>query len=189
MSGSKRHFQAEAGKETGTGGPNHLRVVGFGALKRAAVLPMHAASPRARPWIAVVVGTVLEAALTAFGSWHDNYPGVAVAAGILVAVLAGAFGGMWSGLVVGAAGWGLHYVYVADEELRALVGLPVWLAAGALAGWLVRSRHQAAQAGRLAADPELARRMGKAARTAALSRYGLERFLADWDRLLDEVAA
>jgi Glycosyl transferases group 1 len=44
-------------------------------------------------------------------------------------------------------------------------------------------------AGRLAADPELARRMGKAARTAALSRYGLERFLADWDRLLDEVAA
>jgi hypothetical protein len=44
-------------------------------------------------------------------------------------------------------------------------------------------------AGRLVADPELARRMGKAARTAALSRYGLERFLADWDRLLDEVAA
>jgi hypothetical protein len=42
---------------------------------------------------------------------------------------------------------------------------------------------------RLADDPEEARRMGKAARAAATARYGLERFLADWDRLLDEVAA
>ncbi len=40
---------------------------------------------------------------------------------------------------------------------------------------------------RLAADAELARAMGKAARAAALARYGLARFLADWDRLLDEV--
>jgi Glycosyl transferases group 1 len=42
---------------------------------------------------------------------------------------------------------------------------------------------------RLADDPEEARRMGKAARAATTARYGLERFLADWDRLLDEVAA
>jgi hypothetical protein len=41
----------------------------------------------------------------------------------------------------------------------------------------------------LAADREQARLMGKAARVAALARYGLERFLADWDRLLDEVRA
>jgi glycosyltransferase involved in cell wall biosynthesis len=40
---------------------------------------------------------------------------------------------------------------------------------------------------RLLADPEEARVMGKAAREAALSRYGLSRFLADWDRLLGEV--
>jgi Glycosyl transferases group 1 len=39
----------------------------------------------------------------------------------------------------------------------------------------------------LAADPEQARVMGKAARAAASGRYGLGRFLADWDRLLDEV--
>jgi Glycosyl transferases group 1 len=39
----------------------------------------------------------------------------------------------------------------------------------------------------LAANPEQARPMGKAARSAALARYGLERFLADWDRLLEEV--
>jgi hypothetical protein len=36
-------------------------------------------------------------------------------------------------------------------------------------------------------DPDAARLAGKAARAAALERYGLERFLADWDRLLGEV--
>ncbi len=41
----------------------------------------------------------------------------------------------------------------------------------------------------LVADPERARAMGKAARAAALARYGLGRFLHDWDRLLGEVVA
>jgi glycosyltransferase involved in cell wall biosynthesis len=36
-------------------------------------------------------------------------------------------------------------------------------------------------------DPEQARVMGKAARAFALERYGLARFLADWDALLTEV--
>jgi len=36
-------------------------------------------------------------------------------------------------------------------------------------------------------DPEQARAMGKAARAFALERYGLARFLADWDALLMEV--
>jgi hypothetical protein len=42
---------------------------------------------------------------------------------------------------------------------------------------------------RLVADPNLARERGAAARAAALDRYGLERFLADWDDLLEEVAS
>lgn len=37
-------------------------------------------------------------------------------------------------------------------------------------------------------DPERARVMGKAARAHALARYGLARFLGDWDALLAEVA-
>ena len=41
----------------------------------------------------------------------------------------------------------------------------------------------------LAADPAAAREAGRAARAAALERYGLERFLADWDRLLEEATA
>jgi glycosyltransferase involved in cell wall biosynthesis len=39
------------------------------------------------------------------------------------------------------------------------------------------------------ADPGRAREAGRAARAAALERYGLERFLADWDDLLEEVTA
>jgi hypothetical protein len=42
---------------------------------------------------------------------------------------------------------------------------------------------------RLVADPGLARERGVAGRAAALDRYGLERFLADWDDLLEEVAS
>ena len=40
---------------------------------------------------------------------------------------------------------------------------------------------------RLVGDPEEAMVMGKAARAAARSRYGLERFLSDWDEVLEEV--
>ena len=40
---------------------------------------------------------------------------------------------------------------------------------------------------RLLDDPEQARLMGKAARAVALARYGLPRFLADWDALLADV--
>ena len=40
---------------------------------------------------------------------------------------------------------------------------------------------------RLLADPDEARERGRAARAAALARYGLARFLTDWDALLTEV--
>ncbi|UQU62021.1 glycosyltransferase [Couchioplanes caeruleus] len=35
-------------------------------------------------------------------------------------------------------------------------------------------------------EPDAARRLGERARQVALARYGLDRFLADWDRLLEE---
>jgi hypothetical protein len=40
---------------------------------------------------------------------------------------------------------------------------------------------------RMIADPEEAAARGRAARQAALSRYGLKRFLEDWDETLEEV--
>jgi glycosyltransferase involved in cell wall biosynthesis len=58
------------------------------------------------------------------------------------------------------------------------------------AGVLSTSVDVLAEAARwLVADRERARVMGKAARAAALARYGLKRFLDDWDLLLDEVRA
>ncbi len=42
---------------------------------------------------------------------------------------------------------------------------------------------------RLCNEPEEAAVMGKAAREAALDRYSLDRFLGDWDELLEEVTA
>jgi Glycosyl transferases group 1 len=46
----------------------------------------------------------------------------------------------------------------------------------------------AATARVLVADPALARARGEVARAHALQRFGLARFLSDWDRLLEEVA-
>ncbi len=42
---------------------------------------------------------------------------------------------------------------------------------------------------RLVADPDEAAERGRAAREAVLERYGLERFLADWEEALEEVTA
>jgi glycosyltransferase involved in cell wall biosynthesis len=39
---------------------------------------------------------------------------------------------------------------------------------------------------RLVNEPAAATELGAAARKAAVSRYGLDRFLRDWDRLLEE---
>jgi glycosyltransferase involved in cell wall biosynthesis len=50
----------------------------------------------------------------------------------------------------------------------------------------VRILHEAASW--LMEDPDAARRLGRAAREHACHRHGLARFLADWDRLLDQVA-
>ncbi|MEV4799833.1 glycosyltransferase [Nonomuraea sp. NPDC049421] len=56
------------------------------------------------------------------------------------------------------------------------------------AGVLSTKVHVLADAlAEFAGDPERASQAGKAARAAALARYGLDRFLRDWDRLLSEV--
>jgi glycosyltransferase involved in cell wall biosynthesis len=59
-------------------------------------------------------------------------------------------------------------------------------AAGVLS---TRIDRLAAGARDLLADPELARVAGLAARAAALERFGLRRFLDDWDDLLEEMVS
>jgi PAS domain S-box-containing protein len=67
-----------------------------------------------------------------------GFDAVALAAtiGILIAVLAGAVGGLWAGLAVAAIGWTLHFLVVSEQTWRDAVTLPAWLGAAAAAGLL-----------------------------------------------------
>jgi PAS domain S-box-containing protein len=121
---------------------------------------------------------MLEALLMLLGDWHDRYPGVVVAAGLVIAALAGSIGGIWSGLAVAAAGWMLHFFFVADQAWLALAGLPAWLAVGGLAGWLAMARRRTALerslvAGELAAVRESA--------TEAVIGIDLEGTIVSWN--------
>jgi Glycosyl transferases group 1 len=78
-----------------------------------------------------------------------------------------------------------------------LLGMPVVALAGTEAVDVVQPScgvistdldRLAAGARELLAEPEAARLAGKAARAVALQRFGLDRFLSDWDRLLDYTA-
>ena len=116
---------------------------------------------RARLLTAAPVGVALEVALTVLFAWQEDMPGVAAATGIVVAVLAGAFGGVAAGLVTAGAGWTLSLFFVADETLDALWALPAWLVAGGVAGWLAtraarRSLEREHASSRLAAVREAA---------------------------------
>jgi PAS domain S-box-containing protein len=148
-------------------------VPNLAVLKGAAVRP----STRVRRSFAVVLGVILEALVALVGDWHDRYPGVAVAAGLLVAALAGAVGGIWSGLAVAGAGWTLHFFFVADQALRALIALPAWLAVGALAGWLATSRRRSSRA-RMLASGELTAVRDSAAE--AIVGIDLEGTIVSW---------
>jgi PAS domain S-box-containing protein len=103
--------------------------------------------PRVRAVVAAVIALAVLAGLSLpYGDWQDRVPLTLTAAGILVAVLAGAVGGVAAGVVTAAAGWTLNWFVVADESQEALIALPAWLAAGAVAGWLAtRVRRKAAQ--------------------------------------------
>ncbi|WP_328853500.1 glycosyltransferase [Micromonospora globbae] len=88
----------------------------------------------------------------------------------------------WTSLglsLIEAMAIGMPVVALATTE--AVMAVPP--GAGALA---TRTQTLLDAAERFIAEPELARHAGAAARTAARDRYGLDRFLADWDRLLEE---
>jgi PAS domain S-box-containing protein len=100
--------------------------------------------PRARSIAAVVVGLAIVAAVTVpLRNWNAGNA-VLAAFGILVAAGAGAVGGIVAGVLVGLGGWALHWTLVTDESLEAVIGLPAWIAAGALTGWLVRRLRRGA---------------------------------------------
>ncbi|RAO03570.1 glycosyltransferase [Micromonospora noduli] len=88
----------------------------------------------------------------------------------------------WTSLglsLIEAMAIGMPVVALATTE--AVMAVPP--EAGALA---TRTDTLLDAARRFIAEPATARQAGAAARTAARDRYGLDRFLADWDRLLEE---
>jgi PAS domain S-box-containing protein len=102
---------------------------------------------RARPVVACVAAVAAQVVLNLpIRDWQDRAPVAATAIGVTVAVLAGAFGGVVAGVVAAGVGWGLNAVFVADRTVDALVALPAWLAAGAVAGWFGTRVRQASSA-------------------------------------------
>ena len=101
--------------------------------------------PRARSVATVILGLSLSVALNwPLASW-DQGSAFLTACGILIAVVAGAVGGVVAGIVVAAGGWVLNWVFVADHSLETLLALPAWLASGAAAGWLALRLRRASR--------------------------------------------
>jgi PAS domain S-box-containing protein len=133
--------------------------------------------PHARIGAALILGVALEAAVAVAFAGSERYVAVAAAIGLLVAVLAGAVGGWWVGLAVGAAGWTLHFFLVADESNPALASLPAWLAAGLAAGWLGTRLNREALRRQHLADELQAVRDGASEAIAAVDPEGT---IAGW---------
>jgi PAS domain S-box-containing protein len=94
-------------------------------------------------------------------AWADGASEAATAAGVAIAVLAGAAGGVVPGLLVAGAGWLLNVLLVADGSLGALIALLAWLVAAGAAGllatrWRARSRGERLAASRLSAVDQAA---------------------------------
>ena len=94
----------------------------------------------------------------------------------------------------------IRYTSLGLSVLEAMmVGLPViglattemsTVIANGVNGWVDTRPDRLVDVMRqLVADPALARRWGDAARRTAQERFGIDRFVADWDRLLRGVAA
>ena len=77
---------------------------------------------------------------------------------------------------------GLPIVGLATTEMTTVI-------VNGVNGWLdTRPERLVAVMRQLIAEPELARRWGEAARRTAEERFGIERFITDWDRVMRRVA-
>ena len=85
--------------------------------------------------------------------------------------------------VIEAMHVGLPIVGLATTEMPTVI-------VNGVNGWLeTRPERLVDVMRRLIAEPELARRWGEAARRTAQERFGIERFVADWDRVLTRAAS
>jgi PAS domain S-box-containing protein len=113
-----------------------------GSARRSFSVPFRSA--RVRVAVATLVGVGLEVLVNVpIGDWHDRFPVLPTALGLLIVVLAGAFGGLVAGLAAAVVGAALNAIFVADDTLEAVLAAPAWLVVGAVAGlagtWLAES--------------------------------------------------
>jgi PAS domain S-box-containing protein len=99
-------------------------------------MPDFVTFPRGRAAAVVLGGAAVQVAVQlAFGAWQGWDPTLALAAGMAIAVLAGALGGWVPGGLVAAVGAGLFLAYAADDVDVATLTIPAWIAAGVAAGY------------------------------------------------------
>jgi two-component system, OmpR family, phosphate regulon sensor histidine kinase PhoR len=135
---------------------------------------------RSHAWVVALIGLALEAVVTIpFWLLDVSAPETSAALALLVAaVVAFLVGPRW-GAVVAAGGWGLFFAFVVDHQARALVALPVWLAAAILAG-LAADRLRRTERERRRDASELDAVRGDA--TQAIVGLDLEGNILTWDR-------
>jgi PAS domain S-box-containing protein len=110
-------------------------------------------SARVRAAVVTLVAVGLEVLVNLpIGDWHDRFPVLPTALGLLIVVIAAAIGGLIPALAAAVVGAVLSAIYVADDTLEAVLAVPVWLVVGAVSGvagsWLadaLRTRDLAAR--------------------------------------------
>ena len=133
---------------------------------------------RSHAWVVALIGLVLEAAATIPFALLDAPETSAALALLIAAAVAFLVGPRW-GALVAAAGWALFFVFVVDHAVRALVALPVWLAAAILTG-LASDRLRRAERERRRDASELDAVRGD--ETQAIVGLDLEGNILTWDR-------
>jgi PAS domain S-box-containing protein len=133
---------------------------------------------RSHPWVVALIGLVLEAVATIPFALLDAPETSAALALLIAAAVAFLVGPRW-GALVAAAGWALFFVFVVDHAVRALVALPVWLAAAVLTG-LASDRLRRAERERRRDASELDAVRGD--ENQAIVGLDLEGDILTWDR-------
>ena len=140
---------------------------------------------RFRAWAASAAGVAVEAGIAvAIGAWQAWDPMLALALGILVAVAAGALGGWVAGGVVALAGWGFFLFYAATDTAVAALTLPAWLAAGVVAGFTSDALRRTQQGRRRATAELLALRTST---PAAVVTVAADDTIASWHPRAEEL--
>jgi signal transduction histidine kinase len=93
--------------------------------------------PRRLPYVAVVIGVTVETLAFLLLNLDESVAetlGLAGAIGVVIAVVTALFGGAIAGAVTAGLGWTIFFFTVADQALRTIFALPLWVGTGVIVG-------------------------------------------------------